>query len=278
MHQRMYRQLAGVLVVISVGALSACSGTPTAPAATPTPTPTSITVASANTHLFLGQAETFTATLTMSDGTTQPLTGGTWGTDAAGVATAGATTGLVTSVGSGDVTVFVDAQGIRGTKRIRVVPEYQGIWTGTYTVDTCTHSGQWAVDDACGILTAPVGSVVGFNLTQTGATVAGQSTLGIFSSTPFTVAAATTGDLSFSTAAQWVTTTIAQEWSLRITTIGRLDGTVTHTWTDPTMTGSVIVKGTLNGLTRGGSAPDRANAAHVHTRRDFANAVLGRRQ
>ena len=80
----MTQRLPGVLcVVLAFAVLSACGGGgKTGPSATPT----SITVTSSGTSLVPGQTETFTATLTLSNGTTQPLTGGTWGSDAGAVA------------------------------------------------------------------------------------------------------------------------------------------------------------------------------------------------
>src|SRR5688500_9636160 len=98
-----------VSVVSAFVVLASCGGGgPTAPSLT------SITINSTSAFLMLGSTETFTATATMSDGTTQAVTGGTWGSDAGAVATVAATTGLVTTVGRGDVTIFVDSQGIRG--------------------------------------------------------------------------------------------------------------------------------------------------------------------
>jgi hypothetical protein len=84
----------------------------------------------------------------MSDGTTRTVSG-TWGTDAPTVATAEATTGRVTAVGSGSVTVFVDYQGHRGTRLIRGLPNFQGAWSGSYAVRSCTQSGQIAAAKLC---------------------------------------------------------------------------------------------------------------------------------
>ena len=70
----------------------------------------SITVYSSSDLLYIGTSETFTATATMSDGSTKAVIGGVWGGDNPSVATVEATTGQVTIVGSGMVNVFVDYQ------------------------------------------------------------------------------------------------------------------------------------------------------------------------
>lgn len=243
----MSQRSAAVLVLVSV-VMAACGGSsPTAPA---TPTATSITVNSASTHLFLGNSETFTATVTLSNGTTQVLTGGTWSSDASAVATVVAGTGAVTAVASGEVTIIVDAQGVRGTKRIRVVPSYQGIWVGTYTVNSCVQSGDFVAANLCGT-TLIVGSntlQAGLNLTQSIGAITGQTRLGGIFSDALTGTVNMDGSLSFQVGATvpTLTTRVAQAWQLNITQAGRITGTVTQTWTDPSLTGQMVVATTLN--------------------------------
>lgn len=244
----MRQRLAGVLCVVSAFVvLASCSG---GGPNTPGPTPTSITVTSLGPNLLIGVAETFTATLVMSNGTTQTLTGGTWGSDTPGVATVNASTGAATGVARGDVSIFVDAQGLRGSKRLTVIPSYTGIWVGTYLVSACTASGGLLLspNDMCTIL--PVGSTppVAFNLTHNPTTVSGLTALGGVLSAGFTGVLATNGALTFTAVATLVTPTgtitVSQAWQVNISATGQLAGTVVQTWS---IGGPTPGQGTLSG-------------------------------
>jgi hypothetical protein len=272
----MRQRLTGLLSVVSAFViLASCGGGgPTAPQVTPT----SITINSTSAFIVLGQTETFSATIAFSNGTTQPLTGGAWGSDALGVASVGTTTGLVTSVNSGDVTIFVDAQGIRGTKRITIVPNYQGFWGGRYVVTSCSQTGGWAALDFCTSL-FPTGAdlPVAFNLTQTGGTVSGLTAIGGFVSNLFTTVAVAGGGLVFQAAYQEPTGGIAQAWQLNQTTPGLLTGTVVQTWSDTSLLGQMVVGATLLTVTKSSAQPlsmlsqsPRASLA------DIAAAIRGR--
>jgi hypothetical protein len=259
--ERVRQRLPGVLSVVSAFVvLSSCGGGggPTAPTAT------SITINSTSAFLMLGQTETFTATVNFSNGTTQPVTGGTRGSDAAAVATVGASTGLVTTVKSGDVTIFVDAQGIRGTKKITVVPNYQGTWSGLYVVNSCSQTGGFATTYKFCVSVFPVGTtapVAFLNLTQTGGTVTGQTLLGSVLSAQFTTVAVAGGGLVLQTNALLPLTTppvtfrIDQAWQLNQAVAGQMTGTVVQTWTEPTVGGQMVVNATLLTTTRTAAAP-----------------------
>lgn len=79
-----------------------------------------VSVTSSNSTIYVGQTEQMTATVTMPDGTTQAATG-TWGSDNTNVAIVNQS-GLVTGVGAGDATIFIDTTegGKRGTKLMSV--------------------------------------------------------------------------------------------------------------------------------------------------------------
>jgi hypothetical protein len=226
-------------------ALAACSGSPSAPG-----TPTSITVSSTGGHVFLGGTETFTATVALSNSTIQALTSGTWGTDAASVATVVATSGLVTGLASGEVTVFVDAQGLRGTKRIRVFPNYGGIWFGTYTPTACTQTGDFVAADPCTV-SFGAGSVLeaALNFTQAGPAITGQTLLGSLFSDPLTASVAIDGSLTVETGGTITASDgilrINQNWQLTTTQAGQFGGTLMQTWTSPTLSGQLVVNATL---------------------------------
>ena len=250
----MRQRLGGVLCVVSAFLmLSSCGGSngPTGP------TVTSITVTSTSGFVMLGQTETFTATINFSNGTTQAVTGGAWGSDAPTVATVNATTGLVTTVRSGDVTIFVDAQGARGSKRITVVPNYAGIWAGSYVVNNCTQTGQWpAVINGCGtVFTVGATLPVAFNLTQNGGTITGQTAIGSNFSGQFSTTAIANGALSFNATVLDGTFSLAQAWQLNQAVAGQLTGSAVQTWTDTSLPGQMVVTTTLVSVTKASAMP-----------------------
>jgi hypothetical protein len=242
--------------------LASCSKSSPSSPGTPDPTPTSITVSSTGANLFLGSTETFTATVALSNGTVQPLTGGVWGTDAGSVATVVTATGAVTGVSSGEATIFVDSQGIRGSKRIAVLPNYAGVWgddVNGYSVTSCTQTGDWVAEDVCGI-GFTVGSrwPVAFNFQQSNRTVTGLTALGGVLSSGFTGTIAANGSLPFQAvgtiSGDGLNISFNQTWQLNITQASRLDGTVVATITDPSLSGQAVVSGTLLGVGRAGAA------------------------
>ncbi|HUR19521.1 MAG TPA: Ig-like domain-containing protein [Vicinamibacterales bacterium] len=279
----MRQRLTGLLSVVSAFlVLASCGGGgPT----TPSVTPTSITINSTSAFIVLGQTETFTATMAFSNGTTQAVSGGTWGSDAALVATVGAATGLVTSVRSGDVTIFVDAQGIRGTKKITIVPNYQGIWSGTYLVTSCTQTGGFVAVGLCPSV-FPIGASlpVAFNLNQTGGNLSGQTALGGVVSSLFLTSASLGGGLVFQAVGQLPVTgppaanfRIDQAWQINMAVAGQMTGTVVQTWTEPTTTGNMVVGATLQSVTKTSAQPLRLRPqASPGSFPDVVTAIRGR--
>ena len=104
--------------------------------------PTSITV-SGGDLLFIGASEVFTATAD-TDAPFAPR----WGSDAPSIATVDAT-GRVTAVNTGTATIFAEARGIRGTKSIRTLPNFDGKWFGYSAVTRCEASGDFLRDNYC---------------------------------------------------------------------------------------------------------------------------------
>ena len=199
---------------------------------TPTPTATSIAVHSIGPTVFLGANETFTATMTFSDGSTAAVTAGTWSTDAPTIATVDAT-GKVTGRASGLVTVIVDASGVRGTKAIRVLPTYAGGWNGRYGLNNCSGLGPGTLVQTCEDLD-DFGSgfrPASFTFTQTGDAVTGTTVLGFLTST-MTGTVAADGSLTFTATAIVGTKHYAETWHLTSTTDGALSGSVTVVGSD----------------------------------------------
>lgn len=106
--------------------------------------PTSLSL-SPNTDLItINSSESYRVAVNYDTGTSEFVsTGVTWGSDAPTVATVDAS-GLVRGLTSGWATVFADYQGLRGTRRLRVLPDYQGRWEGDWVVTACRESGDWA--------------------------------------------------------------------------------------------------------------------------------------
>jgi hypothetical protein len=123
--------------IVCLALAGACGGgapsTPTAPA----PRITSIAITGSDL-LLVGNSEKFTAA-----NDTAALTAPRWGSDAPTVATVDVLTGLVTAVGTGTATIFVDESGIRGTKLIRTLPDFGGSWRGQIRQTGCPSSGDF---------------------------------------------------------------------------------------------------------------------------------------
>jgi hypothetical protein len=236
------RAIAPMLVSVLAGA--GCGGGKS-PAA-PSPTVTTITVTSSTSMMLVGASEVFTATATLSNGATQPVTTGTWGSDASQVAQVEAASGRVTGAGGGEVTIFVDFQGARGSKRIRVVPDYQGNWLGSYVVSSCSQTGGFAAGNACGS-TFPNNAALPlqFQFTQSADVLSGRTSLGQVLSDNFSAPIATNGSVSVLVTATNSGLTFAESWNLISTQPGRISGTLRFVLTSTTLSGSVTVEANL---------------------------------
>jgi hypothetical protein len=233
------------------------NGTPTGPSSTAI---TSIAVNSSGPTLTVGNTETFTATATLGSGTTQPLSGGVWGLDAPTVASVGGSTGAVKGLTAGAVTVFVDAQGVRGTKLINVVPSYQGQWAGGYTVTDCSDTEDFHLGGLCALFAPGLQAAAGFQLTQAGKAVTGATRLGIVISDAFSTSINGDGGLTFSVNATSGTTTVLQFWSINVLTPGRMSGTLRQEWSDSSIAGHATVNATITDITLAGAQPTRATS------------------
>jgi hypothetical protein len=95
--------------------------------------------------IYIGMAPQLQAVETLSDGTTRPVTAA-WSSDTPAVATVTAT-GIVAAIGAGEATIAADANGRRGTLRIRVYPNFNGTWHGIESSVSCDDTG--AFEGAC---------------------------------------------------------------------------------------------------------------------------------
>jgi hypothetical protein len=163
----------GVLVVAGCGETSG-GGAPTGPS-TGAGTPTSLSMTPQTDLIRLRGTETFTLTAALSNGSSQTVQGN-WGSDQMLVATA--VGGRVTAIGSGQATIFADYQGLRATRLLRVVPSYDGRWTGDFQVTGCSEEGDWRLIEACRDFLSGERYFISLVLTQERAAVTGTLDLG----------------------------------------------------------------------------------------------------
>jgi len=130
------------LWLVALAMVAACGDS--SPAKVTAPSVTNITVSGIDL-LLVGQTETFTAA--GNDGAT--ITTARWGTDAPDVVSVESYTGRITAVGTGTAAVFADLNGVRGTKSVRTLPNFNGSWSGTYYETDCEATGDWAKLRVC---------------------------------------------------------------------------------------------------------------------------------
>ncbi len=130
-----------------------------------------------------------------------------------------------------------------------VIPNYTGIWSGTYTVTSCTQNGLIAIANLCG--TAGPGSVLVFqlNLGQIGSTIVqGNFTLGGLGFTIVPATLTSAGAVTVSGTHIDGTVTILATWNLNTP----ITGTLTQVWSSSGLTGQVNLTGTIGGVAKTG--------------------------
>jgi hypothetical protein len=226
-----------LLVGVSVCA-AACGGG--ASSTSPTPLATALTITLTDV-LRVSEAQQASATATVG-GQPQSVTTG-FRSDSSSVATV-TDGGLVTGVGNGLANIFTIFGGMQGTKQIRVVPNYQGQWQGTYIVRSCTASGSFNNCRPNGGLFA-VGNVLPASMTlaQTADTISGNFFLGSVAHTPITTQIAGDGSAVFvGTSTNSTTISADTTWSVSILTDGRMTGRHTQVFQSTVAAGTMIVE------------------------------------
>jgi hypothetical protein len=226
--------------IVSALMFSACGdGNGARPA--PTPLRSSIEIAGPSAYLFLGQTYQFHMEARMSDGT-RATTGGTWASDAPAIATVDGN-GVVSVVGVGEATVYVDYQGQRATRRIRTTVLYEGVLDsaaagGVVGLTRCTGTGWWSARQYCG------SERMVATFTQQENVVTGVIVLvwdsDSFSETafpPVTAVISPTGELSFESAGSADGDDVVTHWRLGPVGRTRIAGTFTVRITDPRQPG-----------------------------------------
>jgi hypothetical protein len=257
--------------------LAACSGkSPSTPTA-PTPTVTSVAVSIANAILFGGSAEQATATVTMSNGTTQQMAG-TWTVDNTSIATVD-TTGRVTGQGSGRANVAFNASGISGSTPFRVVPNYQGQWSGSYLITGCAHSGAFAAGNFCAEFSNNRVFPMNMTLTQGSRDVVeGRTFLGTLQTDLVTGPVETDGAVQFSGIIRSGNSTIDVFWRFNATQPGRMIGSLRQTWRQAGLSGQGEVAGEFRDMNKQSSLTAPAHHAmpmQIRSVQDMLRALAG---
>jgi hypothetical protein len=189
----------------------------------------------------VGRTVQASARATFSNGASTAIAGG-FVSDTPGVATA-TTGGLITGVAVGDVTISLDYSGAHASKTVHVLPAYDGIWAGTYVIDSCTQTEGFETANFCGPFTAGLSATIAFSSTQVAdlTTITGQfalgSALGVGNGT-----VSPTGTLTYNGAITGTTTRMElRNFTAMSPSVGRMTGSFEQVWTDSATSGQALV-------------------------------------
>jgi hypothetical protein len=210
--------------------------------------------------VYVGQRVTFTASGTDVR----------WGGDAPSVATVDATTGAVSGVGTGRVTIWAENAGGRTTRLLRVLPSYNGSWAGSYAINDCQSSGDFYLGQFCGIFHK--GQILNMRLeiSQSRDQVSGAFSLGDLQGTLAGGVVNENGSLPLSgTITSGDVVIQLQNARLTSPSPGTIKGEFDQVWASTALTGTGRLMCDIRDITRSSGAP----AASALARGD-ANAAL----
>ena len=222
----------------------------------PSPTTTAVTVTVSN-PVRMGQTAQATASETLSDGQTRAITSG-WLSDAATVATV-TNGGLVIGIANGRATIYVVAGGRQGQEVVRVVPDYQGRWSGGLRVTSCTQTGVVATLGFCDDNQVGMTYRYALSLSQSGAQMSAMVDYGVpwlFPSiaAPIREDGTSAFTPSMSATDSGVTVSIDAAFNINSTRVGELTGTVNEVWRIPNVPGEGRVTQDIVATTRSSTA------------------------
>lgn len=232
-----------VFAVSALVLLVACGGGPSSPA----PVVNTPTITTASTMIYIGQTVQFAAT---GGGTIR------WGGDAPGVATVDQTTGRVTGVGNGRVTIWAENAGGRTTRLLRGLPSFAGSWQGSYALTGCQSTGDMARIGFCGNFFQ--GQVLNMQLqtSQTEDRLTGSFALGGNVGTLNASTVAENGMLPLTGTHTSSNATIRLDNArLESTTAGTITGAFDQTWSVSGASGFGILSCEIRNLTRTSGGP-----------------------
>jgi hypothetical protein len=192
--------------------------------------------------IYIGQTVQFTAS---GVGTIR------WGSDNPAVATVDPTTGRVTGVGNGRVTIWAENEGGRTIRALRGLPSYAGSWSGSYALTGCQSTGHFAESLFCqGFFQGQVLNVT-FKLSQTEDRVTGTFALGGNIGTLDGSTVAESGQLPITGTFTSTDTTIhLQNARLQSATAGTVTGGFDQVWSVPGSSGFGLLSCLIRDLTR----------------------------
>lgn len=233
-----------IVLTLVVAGVVACGGSSPS---TPAPVVTAPTLTTSNTSIYIGQSVQFSAT---GGGTMR------WGGDNSAVAQVDQTTGRVTGVGNGRVTIWAENEGGRTTRLLRGMPSFAGSWQGSYAIIGCQSTGDMAAIRFCSNFFQ--GQVLNMNLqmSQTEDRVSGEFALGGNAGTlnPSTVAEngvlPLTGTYSSSSGTIRIDNARLDSFSA-----GTISGTFDQTWSVSGASGFGILSCDIRNVTRTSGGP-----------------------
>lgn len=248
-HMRV-RHLLGLCLLPAMAAAVSCGGSSGGSATAPSGVATITGITITANPPGIGATVSATATAQLSSGNTVPITSG-FTSDALGVVTV-TSAGAMTGVSIGDATITVLYQGFSASRRVHVLPNYNGIFSGTYTLDSCTETGGFANQGYCASLTAAGSLPLAFNNLQSPdlTTLSGQFALGSLIGTG-NGAISSTGTLTY--AGSYLTGTgriDLQNMTATVPGVGLISGHFEQLWTDSTAAGQLFLSCTIHDLTR----------------------------
>ena len=256
-----------------VGTAGCGGGSNTAPA----PVVTAPAINTSNTMIYLGQTVQFSAT---GGGTIR------WGGDNSTVATVDQTTGRVTGVGIGRVTIWAENESGRTTRLLRGLPSFAGSWRGNYTIQDCQSNGAFAIIAFCSSNFRQGQSLsMTLNISQTDDRItSGAVALGSLAGTLTTTTVGEDGQIRLAgsiTPAPGNSIRLSIEnMRLESPTAGVVHGQYEQVWSDSSLSGTARVYARVETLTResggpafGFTAPPPASL----TLEDFVRMIKGER-
>lgn len=165
------RLIAAALAAATVAACGGGGSTPSSPTPPASTTPPAPTVSALRIDgldaIRTGFFSDYTATATLSNGTTQTVTP-TWTSSNSSIASVDSS-GRLTGINHGSITLTATHQGAAASKNVAIVTNFGGTWSGRYVMRVCDQSGAFATIRYCQNL-GGVGSQgsMGLSLTQSG--------------------------------------------------------------------------------------------------------------
>ena len=245
------RQVATASVILVALTFVACGGDSSSPSGPSSNGVQSISV-TATSPLKVGETAQASGVATISGGRTEAVTTG-WRSDTASVATV-TDGGLITGLANGNTVISVSSGGRTGQQTIRVVPDYEGQWTGNYRVTTCAESGAFADQAFCAFV-LNTSAPIRFSVSQSGLSTSTGFALGQLGFPAAVAPIDAAGLLTIPDAVFAESVTITARWTVQQATAGALTGTVHQRWELPNRTGEGVLDGEIISVSRAAAAP-----------------------